>query len=93
MNHYVTLALTNRKSSVHLHALYSARTALRMFTPRRDHLLVCLLYLRFLFKSSYAFRTQEWFNLARDDVVRLRRTPPLVSFFGWWLVGCNNIFS
>jgi hypothetical protein len=29
------------------------------------------------------FRTQEWFNLARDDVVRQRRTPPLVSFFGW----------
>jgi hypothetical protein len=44
MNHYVTLALTNRKSSVHLHALYSPRTALRMFTPRRDHLLFCLLY-------------------------------------------------
>jgi hypothetical protein len=42
-----------------------------------------------LFKSSYAFRTQEWFNLARDDVVRLRRTAPLVSFFGWlvWLLG------
>jgi hypothetical protein len=34
--------------------------------------------------SSYAFRMQEWFNLARDDVLRLRRTPPLVSF----LVGC-----
>jgi hypothetical protein len=45
MNHYVTLALTNRKSCVHLHALYSPRTALRMFTPRRDHLMVCLLYL------------------------------------------------
>jgi hypothetical protein len=49
-----------------------------------------LLYLRFLFISSYAFRTQEWFNLARDDVVRQRRTLTLVSFFGWlvfWLVG------
>jgi hypothetical protein len=47
------------------------------------------LYLRFLFISSYAFRTQEWFNLARDDVVRLRRTPPLVSFlvgFFCWFV-------
>jgi hypothetical protein len=44
MNHYVALALTNRKSPVHLHALYSPRTALRMFTPRRDHLMVCLLY-------------------------------------------------
>jgi hypothetical protein len=29
---------------------------------------------------SYAFRRQEWFNLAREDVLRLRRTPPLVSF-------------
>jgi hypothetical protein len=49
------------------------------------------LYLRFLFKSSYAFRTQEWFDLARDDVVRLRRTPLLVSSFGWlvgWLFVC-----
>jgi hypothetical protein len=31
MNHYVSLPLTNRKSSVHLHALYSPRTALRTF--------------------------------------------------------------
>jgi hypothetical protein len=45
MNHYVTLALTNRKSSIHLHDLYSPRTALRMFTPRRDHLMVCVLYI------------------------------------------------
>jgi hypothetical protein len=44
MNHYVTLELTNRKSSVQLHALYSPPTALRMFTTRRDHLMVCLLY-------------------------------------------------
>jgi hypothetical protein len=33
--------------------------------------------------SSNAFRTQEWSNVARDDVSRLRKTPPLVSFFGW----------
>jgi hypothetical protein len=46
MNHYVILALTNRKSSVHLHALYSPRTALKVFTPRRDHLMVCLLYVK-----------------------------------------------
>jgi hypothetical protein len=41
MNHYVSLSLTNRKSSVHLHALYSPRTALRTFTPRRDQLVIC----------------------------------------------------
>jgi hypothetical protein len=41
MNHYVSLSLTNSKSSVHLHALYSPRTALRTFTPRRDQLVVC----------------------------------------------------
>jgi hypothetical protein len=35
------LSLTNRKSSVHLHALYSPRTALRTFTPRRDQLVMC----------------------------------------------------
>jgi hypothetical protein len=33
------------------------------------------------------FRTQEWLNIARDDVWRLRRTPPLVSF----LVGLVTI--
>jgi hypothetical protein len=28
---------------------------------------------------------QEWFNLARDDVWRLRKTTPLVSFLvGWY---------
>jgi hypothetical protein len=36
MNHCVSLSLTNRKSYVHLHALYSPCTALRTFTPRRD---------------------------------------------------------
>jgi hypothetical protein len=41
MNHYVSLSLTNRKSSVHLYALYSPRTALRTFTPRRDQLVIC----------------------------------------------------
>jgi hypothetical protein len=36
-------------------------------------------------KSHYAFRTQEWFNLARGDVLRLCRTLPLVSFLlGWF---------
>jgi hypothetical protein len=41
MNHYVSISLTNSKSSVHLHALYSPRTALRTFLPRRDHLVIC----------------------------------------------------
>jgi hypothetical protein len=36
--------------------------------------------------SSNAFRTQEWLYLARDDVSRLRETPPLVSFYVGWLV-------
>jgi hypothetical protein len=35
---------------------------------------------------SNAFRTQEWSQIARDDVPRLRLTPALISFFGW-LVG------
>jgi hypothetical protein len=38
---YVSLSLTNTMSSVHLHALYSHRTALRTFTPRRDQLVIC----------------------------------------------------
>jgi hypothetical protein len=33
---YVSLSLTNMKSSVHLYALYFPRTALRTFTPRRE---------------------------------------------------------
>jgi hypothetical protein len=41
MSHYVSLSLTNKKSSVHLYALYSPRTALRTFTPRRDQLVIC----------------------------------------------------
>jgi len=46
MNHYVSLSLTNRKSSVHLHALYSPRTALRTFAPRSDRLVICGQYPR-----------------------------------------------
>jgi hypothetical protein len=45
MNYCVSLSLTNRKSSVHLHALYSPRTALRTFTPRRDQLVICGQYI------------------------------------------------
>jgi hypothetical protein len=41
VNHYVSFLLTNRKYSVLLHALYSPRTALRTFTPRRDQLVIC----------------------------------------------------
>jgi hypothetical protein len=33
--------------------------------------------------SSYAFHMQEWSNRARDNVLRLYKTVPLVSFFGW----------
>jgi hypothetical protein len=52
--------------------------------------------------SSNAFRTQEWSNLARDDVSRLRKTPPLVSFLVGLLgillltpptvVGCSELY-
>jgi hypothetical protein len=36
---------------------------------------------------SYLFRTQKWFNIARNDVVGLSETSPLVSLFVGWLVG------
>jgi hypothetical protein len=49
MNHYVSLSLTNRKSSVHLHALYSPRTALRTFTSRWDKLVICGQYFTIIF--------------------------------------------
>jgi hypothetical protein len=38
--------------------------------------------------SSSTFHTQEWSNLARHDVSRLRLTLPLVSI----LVGCFHTF-
>jgi hypothetical protein len=41
MNYYVSLSLTNWKSSVLLRALYFPRTALWTFTPRRDQLMIC----------------------------------------------------
>jgi hypothetical protein len=40
MDQYVSLSLTSTKSCVHLHALYSLRTALKSFTPRRDQLVI-----------------------------------------------------
>jgi hypothetical protein len=51
--------------------------------PLAQHILS---YCSKAFSSNYryAFRTQEWFNLATDDVLRLRRTPPLVSWFTGW---------
>jgi hypothetical protein len=48
MNHYIFLSLTNKKSSVHLHALYSPRTALRTFTTRRDQFMICGQYVTIL---------------------------------------------
>jgi hypothetical protein len=40
--------------------------------------------------SSNAFLTQEWSDVARDDVSRLRLTLPLVSFLVGWLIGCTS---
>jgi streptomycin 6-kinase len=42
--------------------------------------------------SSNLFRMQEWSNLARDNVSRLRPSLPLVSFFDR-LVGAKQIIS
>jgi hypothetical protein len=48
-----------------------------------------MLYLRFLPSASHAFRTHEWFNVANDDVLLLRMTPPLVGF----LVGFSTLIN
>jgi hypothetical protein len=37
------------------------------------------------------FRTQEWSDQARDDLWRLRKTPPLVSFLVDWLIGARGL--
>jgi hypothetical protein len=36
---------------------------------------------------------QEWSNLARDDVWRLRKTPPVVSFLIGWLESGLHLFT
>jgi hypothetical protein len=41
INHCLSLSLTNRKSPVHLLALYSPRTAQRTFAARRDQHAIC----------------------------------------------------
>jgi hypothetical protein len=41
MNYYVSISLTNTKSSVHLHALYSPCTALRTFKLCMDQVVIC----------------------------------------------------
>jgi hypothetical protein len=43
--------------------------------------------------SIYVFRAQEWFNQARDDVLRSRKTPPLVRFFVGNLVTATILCS
>jgi hypothetical protein len=66
-------------------------TAPRMNTSRRSAKTTNLLaqaipnYCTYgsFYNSSNAFGTQEWFNLPRYDVLRLRSTTPLA----FWLVG------
>jgi hypothetical protein len=59
MNHCVSVSLTNRKSSVHLYALYSPRTALRTFTPRRVQLVNCGQYWHLIYSSAGCFLSGE----------------------------------
>jgi hypothetical protein len=71
MNNYVSLSLTNSKSSVHLHALYSPRTALRKFTPRRDQLVICgqyCLYALMMEAVSHSERSVYFYETTRHNV-------------------------
>jgi hypothetical protein len=36
---------------------------------------------------------QKWYNFARDDVLRLRSTPPFVNSLVGWLVANHCIFT
>jgi hypothetical protein len=56
INYYVPLSLTNRKSSVLLHALYAPRTALRTFIHCRDQLVICGQYSGRKITASFADR-------------------------------------
>jgi hypothetical protein len=40
---------------------------------------------------SYAFRVQEWSEQTTSDVLRLRKSPPLVSFFVCWLFALLSV--
>jgi hypothetical protein len=42
------------------------------------------------YNSNNAFGTQEWFNLPRYNVLRLRSTTPLVSFLVGWFARLIN---
>jgi hypothetical protein len=84
MNHYAPLSLTNRKSSVHLHALYSHRTALRTFAPRRYQLVICGLYVRTYVRVYVACCTVKMLeqklltsNNRRSEIQRKRRNAKL----------------
>jgi hypothetical protein len=46
-----------------------------------------VIVLRHFYHFQQCVSYAEWSNLARDDVWRLRMTPPSVSFLVGWLVG------
>jgi hypothetical protein len=72
-NHYTTMATHNSHWSEHVKAISQYNKPVSSsISPVTVH--------GFFSSSSYMFRMQEWFNLARYDVLGLRRTPPLVSF-------------
>jgi hypothetical protein len=43
------------------------------------------LHFRVFLEPSYALRTQEWFNLTRDDVLALAQVAALISSVGFQL--------
>jgi hypothetical protein len=55
----------------------------RQQTLQHKHISFAVLMVPFSSFSS-AFHMQEWFHLARNDVLRLRRTPLLVRFLVGW---------
>jgi hypothetical protein len=73
MNHYVSLSLTNMKSSVHLSDLYSPGTALRTVTPRKDELMICGQYSYFMIHCHLPLRCYKQRSLKKvvisEDVV------------------------
>jgi hypothetical protein len=89
MNQYVSLSLTSRKSSFHLHALYSPRAAVRTFTPRRDLLVICGQYLSDSFVVTpfrlvlYKLSTVSW--PVQPSVILSR---PLLSYF---IISCPTL--
>jgi hypothetical protein len=68
------------------YALYSPRTALWTFTPRRDQLVICGQYVKFNIGKSWKF-LRHFVTILNDWIVRLR-----LKLFKLWLQSSSSMY-